>query len=625
MAIQLLFDPKRELALLERLARAHDDHDGAETITAEDIARGREILDELKADDRLVEKLPALRTVLSGLRSGFAGGEPIGLKLDLKRGGLAGMTLYRSGQDVARDLGEALQSRGIRLVDLLPYVDDMLGADILPEAWDGSRISPSPAKLRPERVAVSVLQFNAAGHFFEVLSFFRMLKGLKSGGAPESKRSFVESFLVDVMKYLWRGEVHGGQQKVLLELVELALHDLYGIDAVGCRAAQEGISAVELNRLVGMGDVGQEAVRAVPPEHRRFLVRLLRGNFSPLVAYALRRLFTGRQKDEAGEIISSIHRMAMKKLAPEVERRLHGSYLADDLSELLASHLLLIAAQPLVVHQGDNPFAGAYVMAIAYVSGEDPLRLLSDVEAMLEDGHLERTIDGETCSSAGEEKPEIAPSQQPMDAVSVLLVPELDGIVRAARRSDRRRLNSPGSLLHALYGGAFPHQGASVSSVAEGSVHWPPTVDAEALRRMAEARARRRDHIGRFYGAFHPEYGGDAVAFPVPVTLSLVDEVGFVKEYRSALIRRVSRDDVGEYRVYYSLPSISLPARTRALPSSWGHGEKPGEYSLPFAVFAGSLRAFPIDGKLTPADPSEEDRRRLKKFLIIDFWDSPHE
>jgi hypothetical protein len=101
--------------------------------------------------------------------------------------------------------------------------------------------------------------------------------------------------------------------------------------------------------------------------------------------------------------------------------------------------------------------------------------------------------------------------------------------------------------------------------------------------------------VRRFFATHHPEYnGGHRLMYPNPVGLIVTNHAGKYLGPHAVSIQRVDLDPDGVMRVYFYNPNNDgrQDWGHGVVVTVAGHGEAPGESSLPFGDFAARLYAF---------------------------------
>ncbi len=234
--------------------------------------------------------------------------------------------------------------------------------------------------------------------------------------------------------------------------------------------------------------------------------------------------------------------------------------------------------QPLGVGQGNNPTCQG-ARALSLWSLHDPGYLLQLLTSASRDDTVEFLFEG-TPIFSGEIGGGVAEGKFDLrlDPVSRILVPHLDRIYDEMMRRAALRGEDPHKWVNpALYGRWVPNSLISPFNLINQSV-----VGYEEFLRL-------------FYATHHPTYdGGHDLVYPNPVGLLITNVHGRFLGYHAVSIQRIAEDDEGKIRVYFFNPNNEGRQNwgKGVEPSVVGHGEIPGESSLPFDHFAAHLYAF---------------------------------
>ncbi|MEX2530778.1 MAG: hypothetical protein WD960_08395 [Gemmatimonadota bacterium] len=244
--------------------------------------------------------------------------------------------------------------------------------------------------------------------------------------------------------------------------------------------------------------------------------------------------------------------------------------------QLLLADCLGVLGQPLGVGQGWNPTCQS-ARGISLWSQHAPGKLLGMIETAARSGDLTMRFEGavirasEVIYTGGEA------SLQGLDMVSVVLVPLLDRIYHEMMRRTAHRGEDPHKWVNpAMYG------------------HWIPSGFASAYDYATDSIRNYDTFLRTFYATHHPSYnGGHDLAYPNPVGIFLTSATGQLIGFHAVSVRRV-RSVRGRIRIYFLNPNNEGRQRWQAdiRPAVAGHGEEPGESSLPFHQFASRVYAF---------------------------------
>jgi hypothetical protein len=243
--------------------------------------------------------------------------------------------------------------------------------------------------------------------------------------------------------------------------------------------------------------------------------------------------------------------------------------------------------------QGNNPTCQA-ARGLSLWSMHAPGYLLNLLISAARDGSISLDFEGASIESRSIARGVSAGLEGDLDAVSRVLVPQLDRIYdemmrrAAGRGEDAHRWVNP-----AFYGRWIPDGFACAIDVPTQSV------------RGYDAFVRR------FFATHHPSFNeGEELIHPNPVGAFVTDVHGRLLGAHAVSLRRIEPDPAGELRAYFFNPNNEgrqdwgLGVTT----SVCNKGEIPGESSLPLAQFASRLYAFhfhPYEGGAPEAVPDE--------------------
>ncbi len=233
--------------------------------------------------------------------------------------------------------------------------------------------------------------------------------------------------------------------------------------------------------------------------------------------------------------------------------------------------------QPLGVGQGNNPTCQG-ARGLSLWSLHDPGYLLQLLTSAARDDTVEFLFEGlpifskDIGGGVAEGKFDLK-----LDPVSRILVPHLDRIYDEMMRRAALRGEDPHKWVNpALYGRWVPNSLTSINLVNQ-------TVSGY------------EEFLRLFYATHHPLYdGGQDLVYPNPVGLLITNVHGVFLGYHAVSIQRVAEDEEGRVRVYFFNPNNEGRQNwgKGVEPSVVGHGEIPGESSLPFEHFAAHIYAF---------------------------------
>jgi len=245
---------------------------------------------------------------------------------------------------------------------------------------------------------------------------------------------------------------------------------------------------------------------------------------------------------------------------------------------LIVGGAIAMLGQPLGVGQGNNPTCQG-ARALSLWSLHDPGYLLQLLTSGSRDDTVEFLFEG-TPIFSGDIGGGVAEGKFDLrlDPVSRILVPHLDRVYDEMMRRAALRGEDPHKWVNpALYG------------------RWVPNSLASPFNLINQTVVGYEDFLRLFYATHHPSYdGGHDLVYPNPVGLLITNVHGRFLGYHAVSIQRVAEDDEGRNRVYFFNPNNEGRQNwgKGVEPSVVGHGEVPGESSLPFDHFAAHLYAF---------------------------------
>lgn len=295
------------------------------------------------------------------------------------------------------------------------------------------------------------------------------------------------------------------------------------------------------------------------------------------------------------EVSAGIERLLNLELLDDVKAHLSAHRSADetiDPSGVLLAGVVAVLGQPLGVGQGNNPTCQS-ARGISLWAQHDPAHLVELIIAAARDGRVELMFDGQRVGSDQVVGGVATSLDLDLDPVSIVLVPHLDRLyVEFMRRSIYRTEDAHKWVNPALYGRWVQHELASAfSDVAQTTVWGFATF------------------VRRFFATHHPHYsGGHRLMYPNPVGLVVTNHQARYLGPHAVSIQRIDEDPEGWMRVYFYNPNNEgrQDWGHGVVVSVSGHGELPGESSLPFDDFAARVYAFHYNpnesGDLTAVD-----------------------
>ncbi|MQY19923.1 hypothetical protein [Nocardia macrotermitis] len=270
---------------------------------------------------------------------------------------------------------------------------------------------------------------------------------------------------------------------------------------------------------------------------------------------------------------------------------------SPDPAAWLLSGVLSILGLPLGVGQGDNPTCQS-ARALSMWAYNDPDYLLQTVAWAARDDEIVMHFEGQPLSSR-----ELAPGVATtlgfdLDPVSLLVVPHLDRIYAEMGRRCIGREGDPHRWINPEFHGWWSGRGFRINvDVATGAL-----TDLDEFLR-------------HFYASYHPYYNGNQpLIHPQPAGIAVTDSAARFVGWHAITILRVSLDPQEQMRVYFYNPNNDSGQDwgDGVVVGTAGHGERPGEASLPFEQFAARLYIFHFDplehGESASVTPAELDR-----------------
>jgi len=279
-------------------------------------------------------------------------------------------------------------------------------------------------------------------------------------------------------------------------------------------------------------------------------------------------------------IAPALWRLTRFHLNPEISATLHRESGTTEFSSghgLLLAGVISVLGQPLGIGQGNNPTCQS-ARAISLWAQCDPGYLLELIMWAARDGEIDMHFEGALIRSSELSEGLIEDFHTELDMVSLLLVPHLDKIYWEMGRRIMGRGEDGHRWINPEFHGWWVNRGfASCIQYSTGDV-----IDFQGFLR-------------RFYGTYHPGYNGGAeLIYPQPAGIVATDSFGYFIGWHAISIQRVCLDPTGEMRVYFFNPNNESRQDwgQGVVTSTDGHGEIPGESSLPFEQFASRLYVY---------------------------------
>lgn len=245
--------------------------------------------------------------------------------------------------------------------------------------------------------------------------------------------------------------------------------------------------------------------------------------------------------------------------------------------QYLMGALFRILGQPLGVGQGNNPTCQS-ARGISMWSQHAPAKLINMVQTAATVDDISFRFEGKEIKASETGKGLVQTLDHNLDAVSVTLVPLLDRIYNEMMLRGSGRGEDPHKWVNpALYG-----QWVQIGFASAYDYPYNAIMDFEGFVRI-------------FYAMGHPLYnGGHRLIYPNPTGIFITSAKGEMLGFHAVSLLRVEKDPQGQFRAYFLNPNNEgrQDWGQGIKPSVFGHGELPGESSLPFHEFAGRVYAF---------------------------------
>ncbi|MDY7094180.1 MAG: hypothetical protein SX243_14515 [Acidobacteriota bacterium] len=299
-------------------------------------------------------------------------------------------------------------------------------------------------------------------------------------------------------------------------------------------------------------------------------------------------------------VAASLWRQIGLPLSPTTRARLAAVYgTARSPEVILLAGTLAILGQPLGVGQGDNPTCQA-ARALSLWAYSDPDYLLQVLAWAARDDDVRMTFHGLSISSAGLAVGAGGEVGGALDPVSVVLVPHLDRIYAEMYRLADTTGEDPHRQINPEFHGWRVGSGFAIAvDVPSGQL------------------AEFESFVRRFYACYHPDWnGGKPVIHPQPVGLAVTDALARFVGWHAVGLLRVARDIRGTVRAYFFNPNNDSGQDWGGgvVVATEGHGEEPGESSLPITDFVSRLYLFHYD-PLEVGDEGAVDQAEVDEVI----------
>jgi hypothetical protein len=328
--------------------------------------------------------------------------------------------------------------------------------------------------------------------------------------------------------------------------------------------------------LLGLNAHGKAELKTHHPKVSRYIDLACHPDTSRFVyglACMLERNLLSRQPVAVG-----LEQLESMKMHPEQARAVSQAHPDSTCSphQHLFADAICMLGQPLGVGQGWNPTCQS-ARGMSLWSRHAPGKLLTMIHTAATTNDLEMRFEGELLASSRLTEGLATEFDYKLDAVSIVLVPHLDRIYFEMMRLATGRGEDPHKWVNpAMYG------------------QWIPTGFSTPYNYLTNTITGYGDFLRLFYTTHHPDYnGGHDLAYPNPVGIFLTAANGKLLGFHAVSILRVARWQEG-FRVYFLNPNNEGRQKWQSdiQPTVAGHGEVPGESSLPFHQFASRLYAF---------------------------------
>lgn len=346
--------------------------------------------------------------------------------------------------------------------------------------------------------------------------------------------------------------------------------------AVLVRALTHRAKRRVLARALGLDRVG----RAELWRHEALVADLTREAITPATPLAIAGLAgcLDRTVLSQTEVAAGLRNLLRRAPCPPAASRLMASrpFTEEDCAPraLLLAGALAVLGNPLGVGQGDNPSCqGARGLSLwSQVAPGYFLELLTS--AAFEDCTRIRFRGVELCSRDLPDAPR--PTDLRLDPASVVLVPHLQRTYTAMLEAVRDMPGDPHRYVNpGLYG------------------PWIPT-GFECVFPEDGRGADLRGFVRRFLTVHHPGAAAVEPIHPRPLGLVVTSVHGTYLGLHAVSLQRVAMDADGVARAYIFNPNDDGRQNwgQGIVTSTFGHGERPGESSLPLTALASRVYAF---------------------------------
>lgn len=302
-------------------------------------------------------------------------------------------------------------------------------------------------------------------------------------------------------------------------------------------------------------------------------------------------------------VSSSLWRQTTTPIAPEVQLGIQAVYgTVHPPHVYLLSGIMTVLGRPLGLGQGNNPVCQS-TRAISMWADSNPDYLLQLTRWAARDNNIEMTFEGQVLSSAS--LPDGASNRWyiDLDPLSLVLMPHLDKIYHEMARLCIGRTEDYHKWINPEFHGWRVHRGFAIAvDVQTGLSKDLP------------------DFVSRFYTLYHPYHNNNTpVVHPQPAGIAFTDGHARYVGWHAITILRVAIDHEGQMRVYFFNPNNDSGQNwgNGVVVSTHGHGERPGESSLPFDQFTSRLYIFHYDPSDFYGFPATLDSAEIDAVLVM--------
>lgn len=280
-------------------------------------------------------------------------------------------------------------------------------------------------------------------------------------------------------------------------------------------------------------------------------------------------------------VANSFWRQTTAPLSPEVRQRIETAFgTAHPAYVYLLAGLVTVLGQPLGLGQGNNPVCQS-TRAISMWAYSDPDYLIQLTRWAARDDSITMTFEGETLlTNVIPPRSDRRPLHD-LDPVSLVLVPHLDRVYDEMARRCGGRGEDYHKWLNPEFHGWRVHRGFAIA------------VDVNT-RQPADLA----EFYSRFFSVYHPMHNNNMpIVHPQPAGLAITDSQARYVGWHAVTILRVAIDHENIMRLYFFNPNNDSGQNwgNGVEVGTHGHGERPGESSLPFDQFASRLYLFHFD------------------------------